>query len=287
MVHKACILCDSADISPLPEYEEHQLVICNDCSFVFMLRIPTVEELITHYKTYSYTGTPNQSTIKSYNLLLDYFEQYRKNNSILDVGCGRGWFLDEAKKRGWRVYGTEFSSDAVKLCESKGIEMKQGDLDVGDFDNEKFDVVFSSEVIEHVNNPSVQFSKIYSVLRHGGMTYLTTPNWNCYLRRKYKARYNIIEYPEHLGYFTKKTINKGLTDVGFRKEKLLTTGITFSRVAADKAGSVSRTDLKARDEMLRTAASGNLFFSLAKKVVNVLLTISGLGFTLKAYYVKP
>jgi hypothetical protein len=119
------------------------------------------------------------------------------------------------------------------------------------------------------------------------MTYLTTPNWNCYLRRKYKAQYNIIEYPEHLGYFTKKTINKGLTDAGFRKEKLLTTGITFSRVAADKAGSVSRTDLKARDEMLRTAASGNVFFSLAKKVVNVLLTISGLGFTLKAYYVKP
>jgi 16S rRNA G1207 methylase RsmC len=37
-------------------------------------------------------------TKESYHLLLDEFEKFRSTNKILDIGCGRGWFLIEAKK---------------------------------------------------------------------------------------------------------------------------------------------------------------------------------------------
>ena len=44
------------------------------------------------------------------------------------MGCGQGDFLVEAQKRNWNVYGAEYSAFAIKLCESRGIEMHQGDL---------------------------------------------------------------------------------------------------------------------------------------------------------------
>jgi 2-polyprenyl-3-methyl-5-hydroxy-6-metoxy-1,4-benzoquinol methylase len=287
MTHSSCILCNSTKIGLLAGYESHQLGKCTNCGFVFMLRVPDLPELEAHYRTYSYTGTANPNTVKAYHKLLDSFEKYRSNNAILDLGCGRGWFLDEAKKRGWNVYGTEFAKEAIELCERKGIVMKQGDLVDSDFNGLRFDVIFSSEVIEHVNNPVAQFKSIYSSLRPGGLVYITTPNWNCYLRRKYKASYNIIEYPEHLGYFTKTTIHRGLTSAGFKKIGLLTTGVSFARAASSKNVPVVHAEVKARDEKLRSMTSGNMLMGMVKNVINYLLTLTGLGITLKAIYEKP
>ncbi len=108
--HKKCILCGSKEFSLLSGYEEHSLVKCRSCQFVFIDKIPTEQELHEHYKEYAY-GTENYFspiTIKKYNLLLDEFEKYRKTNKLLDVGCGVGFFLTIAKERGWDVYGTEY-----------------------------------------------------------------------------------------------------------------------------------------------------------------------------------
>jgi 2-polyprenyl-3-methyl-5-hydroxy-6-metoxy-1,4-benzoquinol methylase len=287
--HDKCILCSSSRLSDLQGYERHEMCKCTSCGFVFMKRIPTLEELGEHYKLYSYTNDSNVSpvTIKSFEALLDDFEPFRKNNLILDVGCGKGYFLNEARKRGWQVYGTEFSEQAVKICREKGITMYQGDLNPSEFGGLKFDVVYNSEVIEHVNNPTLQFAKMNELLRTGGLLYMTTPNFNCYLRHKYKADYNIIEYPEHLGYFTKATLNRGLENAGFKKRKLLTTGISISRAAFSKGSVEKVAEVLSKEENLRATMSSNILMKTVKKLVNTLLTLSGLGITLKAYYIKP
>ncbi len=289
MKHDTCILCKASTVGSLIGYEIHQLSKCQNCGFIFMSRIPTEVELIDHYKLYSYAGNSVVSslTVQSYHDLLDQMEEFRKNNTIIDVGCGKGWFLIEARKRGWEVYGTEFSDEAVKICTAQGINMRKGDLDSSAFGNVKFDVVFSSEVIEHVNNPTIQFQEMYAILRKGGLLYLTTPNWNCYLRYKFKANYNIIEYPEHLGYFTKSTMNFGLTKAGFKKWKLLTTGISLSRASFSGGDKISAEVIIAKDEKLRALMVENRFMKWIKIVANYFLSLTGLGITLKAFYIKP
>ncbi|MFN0188041.1 MAG: class I SAM-dependent methyltransferase [Bacteroidia bacterium] len=291
MNHTACILCNSIDIIKLTKYEIHRLVKCDRCGFVFMERIPTEEELNAHYKLYSYTNSSEVSplTIQSFQLLLDEMEKYREMNTIVDVGCGKGWFLLEARKRGWNVYGTEFSDEAIKICKANGIKMEKGDLSNLSFGKVKFDVVFSSEVIEHVNTPAGQFKNMYSILRPGGLLYLTTPNFNCYLRHIYKANYNIIEYPEHLGYFTKKTMHFGLTNAGFKKWKLLTTGVSISRACFSSKSNGNETTevIVSKDEKLRALMVENGLMKKIKSIVNFILTLTGFGITLKAYYIKP
>jgi len=288
-MHQKCLICNSPNLAALKGYEKHQLCQCKQCGFIFMIRVPTLAELQAHYGMYSYGDQQYLSpiTIDSFNKLLDEFEKYRKNNLLLDVGCGQGWFLETAKKRGWVVYGTEYSEQAVKICTNKGIIMKQGVLNPADFGDLRFDIVYSSEVLEHINNPLPELSNINSLLRSGGLLYLTTPNFNCYLRYKYKDAYNIIEYPEHLSYYTPTTLNNVLLKTGFKRTKLLTTGISLTRAENSAGKPPEKRSAASKDEQLRQLMNKNVLMKYLKSFVNTLLTLTGKGLTLKAYYEKP
>ncbi|MGL4596665.1 MAG: class I SAM-dependent methyltransferase, partial [Bacteroidia bacterium] len=212
---------------------------------------------------------------------------YRKNNRILDVGCGRGWFLIEAKKRGWEVYGTEYSKKAIDLCQMSGIEMQAGELNPNSFPVTDFDVITSFEVIEHIYTPQQELRAIYQLLRQGGLFYCTTPNFNSLLRYYLKKDYNIIGYPEHLIYFTKSTLNRSAKQQGFRKLKFLSTGISLTRFRLSKKTSTEKLiSATSADEVLRRDIDRKWYLKLAKSVVNTLLTWTNTGMTLKGYYEK-
>lgn len=286
--HLNCLVCNSQNIGAIKGYEMHQLGKCNDCGFVFMLRIPSQQELADYYSVYSYGKEQYLSplTIDSYNKLLDEMEPYRRSNNLLDVGCGQGWFLDVAKKRGWNVYGTEYSDVAVKKCRDRGINILQGDLNPADFKGIEIDVIVSFEVIEHINHPNSELQKIYSLLRKGGLFYLTTPNFNCYLRHQVKDKFSVIHYPEHLSYYTPTTLHRVLKQNGFKKNKMLTTGISITRFEQAKGKKTEVIAKNTSDEKLRETLNSNGLMQFVKKSANQILTITGLGLTLKGYYTK-
>lgn len=288
--HEVCFVCNSKNLLPLKGYyKTHSLLKCGNCKFVFIEKIPSSEELKNYYAKYSYNigqALP-AATITSYNLLLDDFEKYRQTNKILDIGCGRGWFLMEAKKRGWQVYGTEYSQTAVKLCRENGIEMKEGELELGLFEECDFDIITSFEVIEHLNNPHRELKLISGLLRNGGLFYCTTPNFNSLMRYYLKDKYNIIDYPEHLAYYTKSTLNKVIKEHGLKPIKFLSTGISISRLKDSKNLSDKKSPLnESSDEILRKKIDRKWYLKCVKEIINGLFTITNLGLTLKGYYIK-
>jgi 2-polyprenyl-3-methyl-5-hydroxy-6-metoxy-1,4-benzoquinol methylase len=286
--HLECLVCGSPGLKALKGYEKHDLVKCRSCGFVFMRRVPSAEELDAYYSTYSYGREQYLSplTIKSYNILLDELEKFRTNNRLLDVGCGSGFFLDEAKKRGWEVYGTEYSAKAVEMCRQKGITIKEGMLDPVSFGGKTFDVITSFEVLEHINNPKEELASIHKLLRTGGLFYCTTPNFNSLMRYYLGDKYNVITYPEHLSYYTKSTLNKVVTERGFRPYKFLSTGISLSRLRTSKGSNEELISSGSSDELLRQKIEKKPLLGIAKKIVNSLLTLTNTGLTLKGYYIK-
>ena len=76
--HKTCILCNSENIDVLKGFEEHHLVKCQSCKFVFCEPIPTAMELEKHYENYGRNDYLSPLTIKRYHEILDSFEPYRK-----------------------------------------------------------------------------------------------------------------------------------------------------------------------------------------------------------------
>lgn len=286
--HNKCLLCDSKDFYSLKEYSSAYLVKCKQCNFVFSHRIPSGEELSIHYEKYPrYNISP--ITIKRYNELLDIFEKFRETNHLLDVGCGEGFFLETAQKRGWKVYGTEYREAAVLVCRNKGIETHHGELIKSNFPNDFFDVITSFEVLEHINNPKIELNKFYQLLRNKGIVYATTPNFHSFSRILLRNKWRVIEYPEHLSYYTPETINYIFKKLLFNKISLVSTGISMAKT--NKINEAVLSDHKSNTEVsstekIRSEIEKSGVLKIIKKTINSFLTVTGTGDTIKVIYQK-
>ena len=285
--HIWCLVCNNPKLKDLKLYKHAFLTKCQNCNFVFSRKIPSQKELKEHYEGYGRNGYLSPITIKRYNELLDKFEKFKKTGKILDVGCGIGYFLDEAKKRGWKVYGTEYTDEAIKTCKNKGIHMQEGKLNPENYNNQKFDVITSFEVLEHINNPVDEIKIFNNLLRLGGLVYLTTPNFNSISRYYLKSKYNIITYPEHLSYYTPQTLKKLFKLSKFKVFKIETTGLSITRIKTSMGISDQPLiSVKSDDERIRKKLETNRFLQKVKTLINFGLTIFGKGNSLKGWFVK-
>lgn len=286
-----CIICHGSDLKKLNGFEEAGLVRCKQCHFVFSEFIPDISTLVAHYENYPRHHKTSPITLRRYEELSDELKSFATNGKWIDVGCGNGEMLNHVKQRGWQVFGTEFTPNAVHICSEKGISMQQGPLNVANYDPESFDVVTSIEVLEHINNPAEEIRNFHSLLRKGGALYLTTPNFNSMSRHLLGSKWDIISYPEHLCYYTTTSLNNLLTKNHFKKLYITTSGFNPARFA----GSLNRSDneikkeqeaSKTNSENLRSLTEYNKAGALIKKSINRLLNFTGLGDTIKALYIK-
>ena len=75
----------------------------------------------------------------------------RAPGRIVDVGCGTGETLAEAKRRGWETYGVDLIADAVQVAiDDFGIDARQSLLEESGLPERSFDVVSATHVLEHM-----------------------------------------------------------------------------------------------------------------------------------------
>ena len=287
-LHTRCPVCNSTSISELPDYQRAFLSKCNECHFIFSKVIPSEEELETFYSNeYQLTEFFSPITAKRYEDILDGFEYLKKTNNLLDIGVGSAFFAEIAIKRGWNVYGTELTDETIQKAEQKGVKMSKGQLETMNFEPDFFDLVVGIEVIEHVSFPKTFVQEIGKSLRSGGAVYITTPNFNSLLRRQLKSKYDVISYPNHLSYFTSKSLKALFEANGFSKASLVTYGISRTRVKTSTGKSnqafVSETS---DDEILRHRIEKRWYLRTLKYGVNGFLNLFRLGDSIKATFIK-
>lgn len=140
----------------------------------------------------------------------------RKSLSILDLGCGEGFLVNEAVEKGYQVTGVDFSSFGV---EKWNPEILKNCVfgNVYDFlsrnkeSEEKYDVCILRNVLEHVIDPPSLLRQIFDVLCDDGIALITVPNDYCDLQKlamekKYIDREFWFAPPDHLFYFNTKNI---------------------------------------------------------------------------------
>jgi 2-polyprenyl-3-methyl-5-hydroxy-6-metoxy-1,4-benzoquinol methylase len=288
---KACLICESSRLDYIHPEKKPWLVQCGNCGFVFSSWIPSDEELAEYYRDYTDYDYVNDVTRNRYLQWVDGLEKFRRTNRILDVGCGDGIFLEQAKKRGWDVHGTEYAEKWVNRCREKGISMIQGKMDPSNYEAGSFDAVIYMEVIEHINNPREELDNARKVLRDGGVVFLTTPNYNSITRRLLSTDWNVICYPEHLSYYTPRTLAKLFTENGFEKIAIHTKGVSPGRLMSSiKFGgneSINPTDMiRGTDQKLRVTLESNRGMKFMKDSINLVLRVTRLGDSMHAWFRK-
>lgn len=107
----------------------------------------------------------------------EYLSDLDRNNMILDCGCGFGFSLNAFRKHKFtNVVGTDISDDRLAIAKKNGHNVKKLDMhNLIDFNNESFDVVYSSHALEHALYPNKVISEIYRVLKNDGIFMLVLP----------------------------------------------------------------------------------------------------------------
>jgi 2-polyprenyl-3-methyl-5-hydroxy-6-metoxy-1,4-benzoquinol methylase len=114
-------------------------------------------------------------------------------HTLLDAGCGTGWFSLWACRRGAIVtsldIGPRLLEQVRRKCDARTV---QGDVLALRFGDGAFDVVISSECIEHTRNPRRAVHELVRVCRPGGLIAITCPNhfwyWLCAVANRFHLR---------------------------------------------------------------------------------------------------
>ncbi len=195
-----------------------KIVRCMSCQLMYAIPKESTQKLVEDYITmedpkYVEEETGRRAQAK---LILSLIAKHKKQGKMLDIGCGPGLFLDEAKKQGWSVQGVDLSGWAKEHAKKNfGIEVLQGTLHDARFPDRNFDGIVMNDVIEHLEDPKSALKEIWRVLKNDGILYVSTPDIESFLSRLLRAKWwGINKY--HLFYFSRKTLEKMFQEAGLK-----------------------------------------------------------------------
>jgi 2-polyprenyl-3-methyl-5-hydroxy-6-metoxy-1,4-benzoquinol methylase len=223
-----CNLCGSADQEAFCPENGRGLVRCVRCSLVYVSPRPSSEDLYALYDeryfknaesvTVGYTDyfSDELNIRQTSGRRLRRIERFVRPGRLLDMGCATGFFLDEARLRGWDVTGIDISRFAIEYARSRfGFDARHGSFTQEEFSESSFDLVTMWDVIEHVPDPRAYIHKAAAVLKTGGVLTLATPDvdsWPARLTGRKWIGYKLSD--EHLYYFSRNTLRRLLHEAG-------------------------------------------------------------------------
>lgn len=90
----------------------------------------------------------------------------------LDVGCASGWFIAKIKERfpDSKFYGVDIYNESIEYAKKlySGIEFRSADAHFLPYDDNFFDLVICTEVIEHLDDPQKAIKEMKRVLKKSG-----------------------------------------------------------------------------------------------------------------------
>jgi 2-polyprenyl-3-methyl-5-hydroxy-6-metoxy-1,4-benzoquinol methylase len=207
----SCPVCNSDQSQILGKKSNVTYVQCSNCSLVYADPIPELESLSKIYVYKAYDKPKLRLNLRALRLTLRIAPLMFLNNgrNFLDIGCNRGIAVEAARWLGFRSIGLDLNSNAI--------EQAKKDFPRSNYYNEtlqafskrglKFDIVYCTEVIEHIPDIHSFMSALVSLLKPGAILFFTTPDAGHF--RVDKA--DMLKWrevrPKHISLYNKKSIS--------------------------------------------------------------------------------
>lgn len=253
-----CPACDSVVGVDRWEVKGYMIRECVDCKTLYVRDIPEktfLDRIYANESYYSMDPQSNERICTEHRRRFGMMRALCKGNSVLDVGCATGLFLDEAASAGYSTAGIELSPKNAVHAREKGHDVFVGSLDeyAQDKTDRKFSLITCLDVIEHVESPSEFVELMSRYLAPGGVLVLSTPNYSGPVSRFLGKNDVFLTPPEHLNFFTAR----GLLTLTMKSDLYPVCQATFGRLTGNEMERVierhfSKMPMPARP-LLRTA----------------------------------
>jgi 2-polyprenyl-3-methyl-5-hydroxy-6-metoxy-1,4-benzoquinol methylase len=236
-----CPVCDQEQSTPFYTKDGFVYIRCSACSMVYMN--PRLNQAATYaFYNSNVNAIYNETkfdTVSASTMLddqinfanLDLISQYREGRpgKILEIGCGKGYFLAKAKERGYQPYGVELNEkNCQKAQTSLGDTVYNNDIFDIRFENELFDVIYMRDVIEHIHNPKPFLAELSRIAKPGALLYIETHNINALIHRIVREKHTVIFGFEHPTHWSPKTLGIALKPNGFKVKKVIHESLDFT-----------------------------------------------------------
>lgn len=240
---RCCPFCGAQNEAVLKRPDQLPVAFCKTCGCWYIDNLPSISDIIKLYDGYYHTHRPTDLSEKGVSQMVENASKASETNyqllnllklhvgngrmRILDVGCGFGRFLLEARSMGADVVGCDLSPEACEFANNKlGITVHQSELHLCSSSIGNVDAVVMRDFIEHPVEPLIDFQAAVSILKPGGLLLFHTPNGgeagtNIETASKWVGfRVDL----EHLQYLSPHTVNWLSQKYDLRIERLETSG---------------------------------------------------------------
>jgi 2-polyprenyl-3-methyl-5-hydroxy-6-metoxy-1,4-benzoquinol methylase len=190
---------------------------CRTCSLVALSprlaqdAIESVEDASTFYDLELEQVAEHLNALDG---LLEWLERsVVSRGQLLDIGCNRGFLLEAARRRGWKVTGVELSEVAANRARDDfGLPVYSN---VGEVRPQSFDLVTAWHVLEHTLDPVAFLREAASVLAADGILAIQVPSFAALGRFIERSMFSSLVCAVHNFYFEPETLTRTITTAGF------------------------------------------------------------------------
>lgn len=110
----------------------------------------------------------------------EYIPYFRNRSNVLDIGCGRGEFLELMRDHGIEARGIDINEDMIQYCQSRGLAVAHAAAAeyLHSVEDHSLGGIFISHVVEHLDYKEMigLIQLAYHKLQHGSVILIETPN---------------------------------------------------------------------------------------------------------------
>jgi SAM-dependent methyltransferase len=219
-----CPLCGEED-SDETSYRSGDVAVvrCASCRVWYLSPRPTAESMAAVYAQGGYfegAGTGYESYKSQARALRATFRSFVRalqrcgitGKALLEVGCGYGYLLEEAKPYFDTCVGCDFSADAIRQITCTDQLFVGGPAAVPE--DLRFQCIIATHVIEHIHDPVPFVRDLANRLDAGGWLVLAAPHMGSIWRKFMQSRWPSFKYPEHVVFYDRATLPRLLRAAG-------------------------------------------------------------------------
>jgi len=235
-----CPVCNSDHLTIMHRFflkQSYDVVRCSKCFLEFVNPF-VLESGIKHSISTSsgyikalkkgFDNVKKVAYVRASSRLSHYFNLMRvRPQRILEIGSATGWMVKAYNDMGVHCDGMEIDPKLVEFAQQHGITLFQKNICCIDPESmPKYDVVFSSQTLEHITQPRIALQNIRKLMQLNGILHIDVPNahsWGARLRRYYHGSFNwgVISLPNHQFGYHARTLSTLFEECGFETLQIL------------------------------------------------------------------